>query len=101
MEQILITIVGLWFFICLGKFLSNKIEEKASPGETKDWIKSLLMRIIGGTVRVSETIANGLEKGIDSLEEVNNRISLAKKINVLGELLKYPQNELTPTNATH
>lgn len=31
MEQILITIVGLWFFICLGKFLSNKIEEKASP----------------------------------------------------------------------
>ena len=31
-----------------------------------------------------------------------NEISLARqKGYLLGELLKYPQNELTPTNATH
>lgn len=87
MEQILITIVVLWFFICLGKFLSNKIEEKASPGKPKNCIRLLLMRIIGGTVKVSETVSNGLEKGIDSLDEINNRISLAKKINEIEDLL--------------
>lgn len=87
MEKAFIIILAVWFLICLGKFLSNKMEEEASNGKGVNGIRWMVTHVLGGTVKVSETISKGLEKGIDTLDEINSRISVAKKITEIKELL--------------